>query len=30
MLVNEFGWDPMGRATTNSIDGMMAEMKRSE
>ena len=28
MLVNEFGWDPMGRATTNSIDGMMAEMKK--
>ena len=27
MLVNEFGWDPTGRATTNSIDGMMAEMK---
>jgi hypothetical protein len=30
MLVTEFGWDPMGRATTNSIDGMMIEMKRSE
>jgi len=28
MLVSEFGWDPMGRATTNSIDGMMAEMKK--
>jgi glyoxylase-like metal-dependent hydrolase (beta-lactamase superfamily II) len=28
MLVNEFGWDPMGRATTNSIDGMMAEMRK--
>jgi glyoxylase-like metal-dependent hydrolase (beta-lactamase superfamily II) len=29
MLVNDFGWDPMGRATTNSIDGMMAEMKKA-
>jgi cyclase len=28
MLVTDFGWDPMGRATTNSIDGMMAEVKR--
>jgi len=28
MLVSDFGWDPMGRATTNSIDGMMAEVKK--
>jgi len=28
MLVTDFGWDPMGRATTNSIDGMMAEVKK--
>ena len=27
MLVSEFGWDPMGGATTNSVDGMMAEVK---
>ena len=28
MLVSDFGWDPMGRATTNSIDGMMAEVRK--
>jgi len=28
MLVTDFGWDPMGRATTNSIDGMMAEVQK--
>lgn len=28
MLVSDFGWDPMGRAMTNSIDGMMAEVRK--
>ncbi len=27
MLVDEFGWDPMGNAIRNSLDGMMAELK---
>ena len=27
MLIDEFGWDPKGRATTNSVESMMAEVK---
>jgi cyclase len=27
MLVSGFGWDPKGRATVSSIDGMMRELK---
>ena len=27
LLIDEFGWDPKGRATTNSVESMMAEVK---
>src|SRR5205085_5563147 len=29
MLIDEFGWDPKGRGTLNSVDGMMSELKAS-
>jgi len=27
MLIDEFGWDPKGRATLNSVDAMMSELR---
>jgi len=27
MLIGEFGWDPKGRATTNSVEAMMSQVK---
>jgi cyclase len=29
MLIDEFGWDPKGRGTLNSVDSMMSELKAS-
>ena len=29
MLIADFGWDPKGRATLNSVDSMMSELKAS-